>query len=180
MVSLFCFWNLTFMVTLTSLFLYKLKQVFTNYIQLNERAKSEYVLDEDEFEAVDIEDEQQKENEKMVKTFTKTTLLALSSLFFTSISCTLLIARFRFHVQSQFVYTLAEWIVAIDIYSNFLFITLSYTYFDPFYYKICKICDNQCQLLWYKLLFGGEKVEDKIDNPDIVPQGNQSRDWSYQ
>ena len=161
--STFCFYNLSFMMTLTSLFIYKLKQVFTNYIQLNEQAKSHYGV------TMDYDDQERLENEKMVKTFTKTSILAITSIVFTSISCILLVARFTFNINSHFIYTLSEWIISIDIYSNFLFITLSYTYFDNIYYKLCGICDNQCQSLWQRLLFGQE-----FETPEQIANDNDN------
>eukprot|EP00485_Elphidium_margaritaceum_P010162 CAMPEP_0202700170 /NCGR_PEP_ID=MMETSP1385-20130828/13381_1 /ASSEMBLY_ACC=CAM_ASM_000861 /TAXON_ID=933848 /ORGANISM="Elphidium margaritaceum" /LENGTH=371 /DNA_ID=CAMNT_0049357301 /DNA_START=32 /DNA_END=1150 /DNA_ORIENTATION=- len=157
--STFCFYNLAFMMTLTFLFLSKLRHVFQSFIVLQKMAARA---------GVECDEAQKAENEQMVKTSTKTALLATSSIVLTASSCILLIIRFSFDIETQLVYTLSEWIISIDIYSNFLFVTLSYSYFDAPYYRLCKHCDHRCQRVWYQLLLD-EDMENETEKEKNAP-----------
>ena len=103
-------------------------------------------------------------------------VLAIIAILFTSTSCTLLIIRFAFNIKSHFIYILSEWIIAIDIYSNFLFITLTYSYLNDIYYKICGICDQKCESFWYRIyaMSASNRTSRKMNSHSFNPSVNET------
>ena len=82
-------------------------------------------------------------NDKLLYLSTKTTILSIVS---TSILL-IMMALAVYEWESEMVYWLIfAFMLIADLYSNFLCILLSYTYYDKYYIKICGLC-HRC---WIK------------------------------
>ena len=52
--------------------------------------------------------------------------------------------------------------VLLDIYTNFLCITLSYSFFSGTYIKICGCVHRICKKMWYKCA-GKDNIQNKVE-----------------
>ena len=102
------------MATLTSLFIYKLYSTLKLAAQDND----------ENFQS------------ELTYIMSKISILSGLSIFCTMLSCILLILRYAIMVDNMYVNNISDWVIAIDIYSNFLFITLSMKCYNKWYLKI--------------------------------------------
>jgi len=109
--SSFCVYNVTFMTALSYLFASKLLSSFKGIRGSGNR----------------------KGRQSVVNMMTKTCLLAMFSISMTMASCVLLILRYSVHYESKAVYVMSNWLMSFDIYSNFIFVSLTMAYFDKYY-----------------------------------------------
>eukprot|EP01083_Nonionella_stella_P084202 233044_1 len=135
-----CVFNIIFMIVTTSLFLSKLSIVFRRSSQAKHSNKKDNAL---------------------INLITKITLLSLMTMSITFVSCLLLLFRFSIFGENVVVSLISDWVISIDIYSNFLCYSLSFKYFHKYYAKLCRCCDFKCRRLWYFMVFGAL--------PDDVP-----------
>ena len=85
-------------------------------------------------------------NQELLKVITKTALLLCMSLSISICTIIMLSVSDVFHVLClDFPRNV---VFCIDIFSNCIFIALTYNYYDPVYQKLCKKCDTKCQQLW--------------------------------
>eukprot|EP01084_Bolivina_argentea_P088422 159637_1 len=130
-----CIFNLLFMISITSLFLVKLANIFKleNKIQIST-----------------------DENNGLINIITKMTILSLISMSITFIACLFLL--FRFVVFGSNIYTIiiSEWATTIDIYSNFLCVSLTFNFFEKSYLKLCHCFDAKCKHICFIILIGSK------------------------
>ena len=107
--STFCFYNITFMLSLNSLFIYKLWGIHQRSLQN------------------DIFDEE------ILRMIIKTSLLAFICIAITFTSCIFLILRFSFHIENIYVDTIGNVLISVDIYTNFIFVVMSFKIFEKYY-----------------------------------------------
>ena len=50
--------------------------------------------------------------------------------------------------------TITEWLLLIDIYSNFACYTLTFEHSKGHYHKLCQCLDTKCKDLWYRMVLG--------------------------
>ena len=112
-----------FSIILASLFIYKLYQIFRDSQKGNTENK------------MDLEN-------RFLSTMTKTTILT-----FASISVTMLVPLLTQDEIAVFVF-MSLW----DIYTNFIFVMLSYTPFNDQYQKCCGCCDRNCRKCLFKMV----------------------------
>lgn len=112
--SSFCVYNVLFMTLLSYLFASKLLASFKNISGSGNKRGRQAVAD----------------------MMAKTSLLAMFSISMTMTSCILLILRYSVHVESKVVFHFSNWLMSFDIYSNFIFVSLSMKYFDKYYRAI--------------------------------------------
>merc|ERR1712154_150798 len=110
--STFCFYNIVFMICLSSLFIYKLVMLFNKVMENNDPESIHHDI-------VDV--------------IVKTILLGLISIAMTMTSCVFLIIRFSFMIQNYYIDIIGNTLISVDIYSNFIFITMSFKYFNKYY-----------------------------------------------
>merc|ERR1712154_631509 len=113
--STFCFYNIVFMICLSSLFIYKLVMLFNKVMENNDPESIHHDI-------VDV--------------IIKTTLLGLISIAMTMTSCVFLIIRFSFMIQNYYIDIIGNTLISVDIYSNFIFITMSFKYFNKYYFML--------------------------------------------
>eukprot|EP01084_Bolivina_argentea_P117529 208712_1 len=142
-----CIFNVFFMFAMTTLFLNKLAKVVQNSTK-------------------NLYSNQRKFNMKLIQIITKTTLLSLISMLITFVSCALLLFRFSLFGDNTdvkiYVEIISDWVIALDIYSNFACYSLSFRYYNKYYIKLCKCCDYKCKRLWYFVCFGGNRDMDLL------------------
>eukprot|EP01083_Nonionella_stella_P125372 379152_1 len=133
-----CVFNLVFLVAITSLFVSKLTIVFRYALQADKSADINKL----------------KKDNAFMNVITKTTLLSLTAMSITFVSCFLLLFRFTTFGNDPIVSVISDLVVSIDIYSNFLCYSLSFKYFHPYYFKLCRFCDLKYKHLWQRMSFG--------------------------
>merc|ERR1719361_1114141 len=131
--STFCVYNVAFMSALSYLFSSKLLASFRNIQGSGNR----------------------KGRTSVVNMMTKTSLLAMLSIAMTLTSCILLILRYSIHYESTIVYTASNWLMSLDIYSNFFFVSLTMAYFDKYYQAIFGKVDSALKSMLYGMLTKG-------------------------
>merc|ERR1719295_61147 len=57
-------------------------------------------------------------------------------------SCVLLVLRYSVHLDSRAVNLVSDWLIAIDIYTNFVFVSLTLAQFDKWYQKFFGCLDR--------------------------------------
>merc|ERR1719295_1113327 len=62
-------------------------------------------------------------------------------------SCVLLVLRYSVHVDSRAVNLVSDWLIAIDIYTNFVFVSLTLAQFDKWYQKFFGCLDRAVKRL---------------------------------
>merc|ERR1712154_259741 len=107
-----------------------------------------------------------KTTTSLINVITKTTLLSLISMTITFLSCLVILFRFILFGDSQAVIVITEWLMILDIYSNFACYTLQFEHSKEAYKKMCSCLDIRCKHLWYRLVFGEE--EDRPEEPDYL------------
>ena len=87
-------------------------------------------------------------DDELVRVITKTSLLC----FISTLNSILSLSIIPYSISSTSIHVkfVAAIVNIIDIYTNFLCIYLSYTYFARFYALLCGCCDMSCQYLWNK------------------------------
>ena len=75
-------------------------------------------------------------------------------------SCIFLVLRYTMNINNKYTINISNVLISIDVYTNWLFITLCFTYFDYFYYKIFGFLHYKCQQLWYFMVFGDDDNEE--------------------
>eukprot|EP01083_Nonionella_stella_P044747 120370_1 len=135
-----CVFNLVFLVAITSLFVSKLTVVFRCALQ-TDRSTDPNKL---------------KKDNAFINLITKTTLLSLTAMSITFVSCLLLLFRFTAFGKYPIVPAISDLVVSIDIYSNFLCYSLSFKYFHRYYFKLCRFCDLKYKRLWHFMIFGAK------------------------
>ena len=112
--STFCFYNVAFMTVISGLFINKLYSTF----------KAAVADDNKTFQS------------DLIFVITKLSILAGISIVCTMSSCFFLIIRYAMMFDNVYINNIGDWIISIDIYSNFLFITLTMKYYDKWYLKL--------------------------------------------
>merc|ERR1712228_91284 len=69
----------------------------------------------------------------IVQMIVKTSLLAFICIAITFTSCIFLILRFTFQVDTFWVNLIGDIFISLDIYTNFIFVVMSFKYFDKYY-----------------------------------------------
>lgn len=139
--SSFCFFNITFMTTLTYFFLSKLKIAMNNV----EGAKNSAT------------------RQSIANMMAKTSLLAVLSISITMTSCVLLVLRYSVHIDSHAVNVLSDWLIAVDIYTNFLFVSLTLAYLDKYYLRFFGCLDTAFKRLLRRADPAGSLAEYVVD-----------------
>jgi len=143
-----CVFNVFFMVVVITIFLTKLTNVYKGLMSTSRKKN--------------------KTTTSLINVITKTTLLSLISMTITFLSCLVILFRFILFGDSQAVIVITEWLMILDIYSNFACYTLQFEHSKEAYKKMCSCLDIRCKHLWYRLVFGendenepeyGSKVE---------------------
>eukprot|EP00484_Ammonia_sp_Unknown_P017915 CAMPEP_0197046044 /NCGR_PEP_ID=MMETSP1384-20130603/21809_1 /TAXON_ID=29189 /ORGANISM="Ammonia sp." /LENGTH=336 /DNA_ID=CAMNT_0042477753 /DNA_START=31 /DNA_END=1041 /DNA_ORIENTATION=- len=122
-----CIFNIFFAVWLTAIFLSKFASLLRN---------------------VDTRDN------SLISMISKTTLLSCISFTVTIISCTLVLFRYSVFGDNELVNAVSEWMVALNVYCNFLCYTLVYIHYDKHYQRLCKPLDVCCKKAWAIAIFG--------------------------
>lgn len=127
------------MLCLTILFIRKLITVYKN----TERSLADH-------------DKDTVQDNSFVKPITKLTVLLSLSIISTILNMIGITQRAFIKTElSRFVvHTLA----AIDLYSNFVNVMLTYNVFDKYYYTICGSVDNLCRACWMRAINGKSDI----------------------
>merc|ERR1719295_512980 len=131
--SSFCMYNVVFMTLLSYLFSSKLLASFRSVQGSGNR----------------------KGRKSVVNMMTKTSLLAMFSIAMTFTSCILLILRYSVHYESWLVYVSSNWLMSLDIYSNFFFVSLTMAYFDKYYQRVFGKLDHLLKRFLYWIVTRG-------------------------
>lgn len=134
-----CIFNVIFAIWITSLFLKKLAIVFKEAIAANNVTNKNMIHEKDM---------------SLIRIITKTTLLSFISMMITFISCLLLLFRFSLFGDSIYVSIISEWVISVDIYSNFACYSLSLGHYTQYYIKLCYTLDHKCRNCWLYMIFG--------------------------
>ena len=97
------------------------------------------------------------DTDELIITITKTTILTLLSLSVTFVTPIVIISDTQAAIGNVVTSTML-----LDIYTNFLCITLSYSFFFGMYMKICGCMHRICKKMWY-VFAGSKQIEDKFN-----------------
>eukprot|EP01084_Bolivina_argentea_P265102 449237_1 len=141
---------ITLMISLVSLFAYKLIQVYKH-----------------------LED---SSDDSLVAAITKPTILVSVSVFVTFIRLISLTIRIQFLSWSD--YMILKWvddyITICDIYTNFVCVILSYKVFKIYYIKLCSVSDSKCRNCWSNIVnYEGRKMLTFVVQSNSVPPKKQ-------
>ena len=101
-----------------------------------------------------------EKDEDLINVITKTSLLAFISIFNTFLVFTIIpLISVINSVHFSFIWNV---LVVMDLYTNFFCIYLQYKYFNPYYLKICGVCDRKCVALWSKCIATNPNLQNEI------------------
>lgn len=72
-------------------------------------------------------------DESILRMIVKTSLLAFICIGITTTSCIFLIMRFTFNIENVWIDLIGDILISVDIYTNFIFVILSFKYFSVYY-----------------------------------------------
>eukprot|EP01084_Bolivina_argentea_P263605 446230_1 len=134
-----CVFNGIFMIAMMSLFLSKL------FVLLRDTSRTN---------SPKVNLQQQQPNLLLPEIITKTSILSVISMSITFTSCLLLLFRYSKFAENLYVNILSDWLISINIYSNFACYSLSLKHYKKYYIKLCKPLDSKCKNVWYPSIFG--------------------------
>eukprot|EP01084_Bolivina_argentea_P259159 437191_1 len=98
------------------------------------------------------------QNEGFITVIAKIAVLSCISMSMTCIACSFLLVRYLIFENSIGVDIISEWMTMIDIYANFVCLSLTLKYFKKHYVKLCHYIDSKCRKLCYIALVGSKDV----------------------